>query len=258
MLVERTFTFDEFLAEVQKPFPKGHKKKYQQSSQETDSYTATWTGTKSFKHAMELARHGYPKGVKKMKAEMANLQPAQAPALVPIFAVAGDEVDVERFLNNEPENMVTYQDELQDGVQFIDIYVAYSYHSGKRANAIISRGACILKNIDSLENNGYRCRLIGYNYAVESGLGVQWKVILKEYQEHLELDRMAFALACPSMLRRLSFKLTELHQPEQTNESYGRSETMEVEDGHINIGPYDFDTDSINRKFEKHFKVVED
>ena len=257
-VVESTFTFDEFLYGASQPLPENHGKKYGRSS---ITGSEDFTGTESFEQAHHLALHGFPEGTKEMKKQMDLLGHAKANRLEPVFDVFGDEVEIGRFCSGDPENMVTFENVLKDGQQFLDVYVAFSYSYHKEARQIIKRGAIVLSNIDYLENNGFRCRIVGYNHALcrkdrraKTRMGVKHLAILKDYNEPLDIDRMAFALACPSMLRRLAFRLTELLQPKQTNKNYGASHellTSEERETAIDVTPFDWSEDEINAQFIK-------
>ena len=150
--------------------------------------------------------------------------------------------------------MVDYRLVNSDGIKFIDIYVSFAYHCGHSADEVVKRGALILSNIDGLESNGYRCRVIGYSkngYRSGRGyIGLDMEVILKEHDENLELDRMAFCLINPSMLRRLGFKLIERFQPKQSNKNYGRGLDFQAPENALHIDRDMFSSESINGHFK--------
>jgi hypothetical protein len=257
-IIKKYFTFDQFITATQKDLPKNHLEKYRQSSQDRDQ---DFTGTKSFDEATKLLKYGWPEGVKQLKTDLDNIKRATAPALEPFFDVAGEEPDIGRYLSGDPENMVEYHSVNDEGIKFLDIYICYAYNWTHSTKQIIRRGATILANIDSLEANGYRCRLIGYQSAsfrkrrARKKTGLQVEVLLKDYDEPLELDRMAFALVNPSMYRRMGFKLDELYQPEMSNHCYGYGLNFDVPDGSLRIDRDTFNTDEINNIFSNHLST---
>ena len=260
-IVKKSFTFDEFVAETQKELPSKYWDRYREASK---TGSKKFTGTKSFDEATGFIKHGWPEGVKKLKTELDNIKKVTAPALECIFDVAGEEPDVGRYLSGEPENMVEYQTVNRDGIKFIDIYVCYSYNCSWSTRDVIKRGATILSNIDGLEANGYRCKIIGYQSAQYSRrrkkTGLQVTVLLKDYNEALELDRMAFCLVSPSMYRRMGFKLDELHQPSMSNESYGYDLSYTVpknNNASIQIDRGMFAPRDINREFLNYLSSTE-
>ena len=260
-IVKKSFTFDEFIVETQKELPADYHDNYFESSK---TGSRDFTGTKSFAEATEYLKYGWPEGVTELKTELDNLKPATAPALECIFDVAGEEPDIGRFLSGEPENMVEYQTVNRDGIKFVDVYVCYSYNCSWSTRDVIKRGAAILSNIDGLEANGYRCRIIGYQSAQynrrRKKTGLQVTVLLKDYNEALELDRMAFCLVSPSMYRRMGFKLDELHQPSMSNHSYGFDLSYTVpkdSNASIQIDRSMFAPRDINREFMNYLNSTE-
>ena len=259
-IIKKTFTFSQFIIETQKKLPKNHLEKYRDHSQDRDE---EFTGTKSFAEATKLLKYGWPEGVKKLKTDLDNIKRATAPALEPFFDVAGEEPDISRYLSGDPENMVEYHTVNDEGIKFLDIYICYAYNWTHSTKKVIRRGATILANIDTLEANGYRCRLIGYQSACftknrrRNGkkTGMQVEVLLKDYDEPLEQDRMAFGLVSPSMYRRMGFKLDELYQPEMSNNNYGYGLKFDVPDGALELQRDTFSPDEINDILSKHLNT---
>ena len=254
--IKKHFTFDQFLAEAQTPWASKHKDKYVTHSQDTDSESVEWTGTKNWNEAIKFAQYGWPTGTKKLKKALDNLKGATAPALECSFDVAGEEVDIGRFLTGDPENMIEYNPVNREGIKFVEVYISFAYHCGHTAKDVIKRGAIILSNIDALEANGYRCKIIGYSKngyrSGRSYKGLELEVVLKEYDEALELDRMAFCLINPSMLRRLGFKLIERFNPKQANKNYGKGVTFLAPENALHIDRDMFSESTINYHFKNN------
>jgi len=244
--VEKTFSFDEVMDVCL------NNKKWKKAPEHASTYSDfKFTGTENYAEAMGMASNGYPEGVKKLTDAMGELKQAQGPVIQPFFDVSGDEPDIDRFLNNEPENMVTYENVIKDGIKFVDVYFSYAYGANKKKNQIIARGVQVLSNIDNLEQAGYRVRLIAYHHTMDRACPMKLDIIIKDYNEHVELDRMAFVMIHPSMLRRLGFRLVELYGPALCRNGYGSCESTGI-DGAIDIGPSQFEPESIDRSFNTH------
>jgi len=244
--VEKTFSFDELL-EVCK-----HDESWKNAPGRIKGSVDTgenFHGTKTYGNALDIASNGYPEGVKMLTDAMGSIGHAQGPVIQPFFDVAGDEPDIDRFLNNEPDNMVTYENVIQDGINFIDVYFSYAYGCVKDQPEIIARGVQVLSNIDNLEQAGYRVRLIAYHHTMDRACPMKLNIIIKDYNEHVELDRMAFIMIHPSMLRRLGFRLVEIYGPALCNRGYGSCSSTGIS-GAIDIGPSQFEPESIDRSFE--------
>ena len=92
-IIKKTFTFSQFIIETQKKLPKNHLEKYRDHSQDRDE---EFTGTKSFAEATKLLKYGWPEGGKKLTTDLDKIKRATAPALEPLFDVAGEETDISR------------------------------------------------------------------------------------------------------------------------------------------------------------------
>jgi hypothetical protein len=251
-IIQKEYTFDQFVIETQASLPADYNNKYRQSSK---NGTLDFTGTDSFKQASGYLQHGWPEGVKQLKTALDNLSHATAPTLEQFFDVTGEELDISLYITEEPECMIDYRLVNSDGIKFVEIYVCYGYNWTWSTEEVITRGATILSNIDSLESNGYRCKIIGYQSACwekrRKKTGLQVQILLKDFDENLELDRMAFCLVNPSMYRRMGFKLDELHQPSLTCNNYGHNLPFQVPEGAIRIGRESFKPCEINNIFKE-------
>jgi hypothetical protein len=249
---ELTFkNFDSFIEQCKKPALKGCK--YDASKQ---TNREKFTGTKTYNEAVKIASLGWPEGTKKMKKGLLEFQASEAPQLKSLFDVSGDEPDIDRFLSGEPENMISWENVQASGVVFLDVYFSFSYSCGKKQDAIIKRGVQILSNVDQLEQNGYRVRIIAYERSTDpNGNTFELNVTLKDYQEVIDLDRMAFAMAHPAMLRRLGFRLIEqIPHKNYDHPNYGSVEDLKKDDV-INITPNTFEPSQIDDLFKSNLAV---
>jgi hypothetical protein len=254
-MIKKQFTFDQFISETQVALTSNHSAKYQRAS---STGSEDFTGTKSFNQATGYLKHGWPEGVSRLKTALDNIKSATAPALECSFDVAGEEVDVGRLMAGDPENMVNWNYVDREGIKFTDVYVSYGFSARYTVEQVVGRGAAILANIDGLEANGHRCRIIGYQCSGygrgQKVTGLEIQVILKDYNENLELDRLAFCLVNPSMLRRMGFKLEERFQPKMTNHSYGHGQGFKAPEGALHVDDRTFTESEVNRQFSKYAK----
>ncbi|MBM7554528.1 hypothetical protein JOC33_003466 [Thalassobacillus pellis] len=71
------------------------------------------------------------------------------------------------------------------------------------------RGAAITALVSTLERAGRRCEVVAVSRAYEGASSIEYRITLKSSQEKVNLPSIAFALAHPSMLRRLVFSARE-------------------------------------------------
>jgi hypothetical protein len=177
-----------------------------------------WSGTPSFKAAMKLCREGWPAGRKKILDLKDKLKDDFFNKMKKVdiqWDVVGEQVDVGRFIEGVPECMAVFntKDGMGKGVVTIMLNIAAS--NNVPTDVITRRGAAALTIVDVLEDMGFRCE-VRFGQAVKpSGYGTtrddfyEVATVLKHAAQAVDLDTLAFALAHPSMLRRIIFSVEE-------------------------------------------------
>ena len=142
----------------------------------------------------------------------------------------GQSVNMTRHLMGSPRAMMnSVRKKLKKKGRIIKIFV----HSGMLANVskdrIITRGACILALMNSLEATGYRVEVESGFLARGTGSRCfsDYRFNLKQAEQPIDADRMGFALVSPAMHRVLGFRIreqepdVEWHKKYETFESQG-------------------------------------
>jgi hypothetical protein len=184
---------------------------------------AQWTGTAGPAANIALMTHGWPEGTRRIVEGVNALQAAQDDTS-PQWAMdaAGAFPDVGAYLAGEIEYMHN-PDMEQPAPPILRLCLPGMYHSGIHLWQIENFGIALLTLIDSLERDGRQIELVwqssllctkpsrkGSKKRVLAGLPPCCvEVTLKRAGEHMDLDRMAYAIAHPSMLRRSSFAVME-------------------------------------------------
>ncbi len=184
-----------------------------------------WAGTDSYAEAVKLAVGGWEDGIDKVK-KLAGVLTDEIIKVTEVpeieFAVSGEMVDVGRFVAGEPEDMMTFvQAEVEQEPKVIEV-VANIYASAAVEVATMTRkGAAVVAPVDALETHGKAVQLdvvmIG-----ERGFGKssELRVRVKESNQPLNIANVVFALAQPSMVRRLGFSCWE-HEAVRTRREIG-------------------------------------
>ena len=100
----------------------------------------------------------------------------------------------------------------RNAMPIVKIYADIGATASTNASAMIRKGSAIVALIDQIEQSGQRVELIAcqrtdtkdYEYDEQRIF-----ITVKRADEVLDLDRIAFALAHPSMLRRVCFRIME-------------------------------------------------
>lgn len=210
-------SYESFIRQASKAGELENRKASTKDSSNRWDMGAGWAGT------LELAKRGWPEGLKRIQkaAELLKL-PVGEKSYEPrqVLAVSGDEVDVGLYLSGEPECMHDYEMlETPSFGKVAKIIVNLSASWQVSAETMFQRGAAAVLLIDALEQSGIRCEVWALpkcssnkGESVKRGSRKESLVVhvcVKQADDPVELDRLAFMLAHPAAFRRLGFRMME-------------------------------------------------
>lgn len=202
-------SWDEFLHDMRhKPTNPKWKKC---ASKDTDM-GADWYGTASFNEAVSLAEQGVPALREQLFAAVVR----QKMEAAPIWDVApvGVFPCIPAYAAGIEENMfMPCDDGMTAPKPIIRLYMNVSAGAHTTPEQIINRGAAIVNLIDTIEGDGLRrVELVAVcnSRNTESNGRNLFSVVVKRSDEHLDWGRVSYALAHPSFLRRLMFRVQEI------------------------------------------------
>jgi hypothetical protein len=212
-------SWDELLHDVRtKPTNKGWKRC---DSKGKDS--PEWYGSASLDEAIKLAEQGVPA----LREELYQTAARQKMEAAPMWDIApvGVFPCIPAHAAGIPEDMfMPIDDGMSAPKPIIRIYMNVSAGAHTSSTQIMNRGAAIVNLIDSIEGDGLRrVELVAVcNSANRSGGNKRnlFSVVVKRPEEDLDWGRVSFALAHPSFLRRLMFRVQEIVSP-YYDECYG-------------------------------------
>lgn len=212
-----------------------------------------WQGTRTFAEAIELAVNGWPQGLEKAKMLSTGLFNGISSTIERpyyIYDYEGSNVDIARYLDNEPEcwQRVEYVNTNGPGRRIIKLTMNGGALAMVNGEAYFNKGAMCIALIDCLELAGHGVEL-ELAYAIFDGLGgnsiaTEQYITLKTANQPMDLSLIAFAVANPAAHRRLKFGYLEsiMHEVNGIS-SYGCStEIPKPKRGDIYIG-YDHGID---------------
>lgn len=263
---ERFESLDNFMKVIENR-PKNERMKNANSSR---SGSKDFTGTKNFEEALDLLKNGYEKPLEKIKNAVAkDLKISQSrPRRTPHNSVVGFVPNVPNYLLGIPEQMITIH-QTPEKIKAISISYYIGNNCGTRAEDLEDAGIKILNVINRLELSGVRVNLDVVAMCTKSGS--EWQIAsvnVKDYKEQLDIKKLCFPLAHPSMFRRFGFAWLERSTDMKADFScgYGRSarkdEEQELESvfgenelfitqDHVSELTVDELIDFVNKKFKK-------
>lgn len=172
---------------------------------------ADWTGTENWEEAVDLFENGYTEILPKIKAGVAAgikktemIQKRRTST-----GVVGYAAHVPNAIMGLPNSMI-YTQATPQKIKAISITYCITQNSGTEAEEFIDSGIAVLNVINRLELNGCRVNLKIMYYCAEcDGEYAFGTVDVKDYREHMDLQKLCFPVAHPSMFRRFGFKWLE-------------------------------------------------
>jgi hypothetical protein len=181
--------------------------------------------TASYADALRLAREGWVEGRDQVAALARSLSGIVASKIARqsyTWDVSGDVVDVGRFCEGCPENMIRFEETEQEGHgKLLTLGASFSAAVTIPPAEIIRRGAVLCALVDALESVGHRVEIIITN-TVRDNAGARHgtTVVVKRHADPVDVDRLAFILCHPDMLRRIHFSAQE-REPREARRRFG-------------------------------------
>ena len=183
---------------------------------------ADWYGSASFDEAVSLAEQGVPAlreqlfaAVVRQKMETAPVWETAPVGVFPCIPAYAAGIAEDMFMPND--------DGMTSPKPVVRLYMNVSAGAHTTPEQIINRGAAIVNLIDTIEGDGLRrvelVAVCNSRNAESKGRNL-FSVVVKRSDEHLDWGRVSFALAHPSFLRRLMFRVQEIVSTAY-DESYG-------------------------------------
>jgi hypothetical protein len=134
--------------------------------------------------------------------------------LTPTFSVDGGAVNIDLFLEGEPECMVQFQPEMISRAgRVVSIIIDACFNSYVDADVVLKRGTslmALLETLNLLHHNTevwVECSVDGDYYGGRCSASLLVKV--KDEREQFDVNSIMFAVAHPDWLRRLCFSAWE-------------------------------------------------
>ncbi len=184
----------------------------------------------SYDEAIKLARYGWKEGVKNFKPVMARIADRLGHLVDKehmIHDIVGEFPDVSAYLMGSPESMIRLDRRQAPGKgRIVRVVYNCSCSGGVDKKVITARGSVACAMIDAIAGAGYQVELVMSEWAKpgSSGKAVGSVFPLKRSDEPLNLERIAFCLSHPDMLRRMVFAVQETY-PQEIRKKYGFSES---------------------------------
>lgn len=185
----------------------------------------SFTGTRSYQEAVDLCRYGDEELRAKIQKTISTLV---SPNEYYYRTKQEYRNDVVGFTPNVPNYVMGIHTNMIKSTRkpinqkVLNIFISISASAFVSAADILENGAKCVAAINQLEKEGYRCNVWTGDFGEKFGKTIGVVTKIKTDRQPLNLATMAFPMAHPSMLRRLSFKHFEIVPIDFTHDGYGR------------------------------------
>lgn len=204
-----------------------------QQSSRRPSLGYSWDLGASYDDAVRLLHDGWEEGIQRIGAMALPVPNACRWIEKPDYA--GERPDIVRYLAGDSRNMLRRGAERKPK-SAMTIVVSIGANANVDAESMWNYGAALVALIDRLESKGIRVEVYALWVTITRTARTCISVRLKQTQDALDINSLAFALAHPAMLRRLMFAAIErTRQPYAPG--YGNSQSLIYEDDMVDPVP---------------------
>lgn len=232
MFITEYHSISEFLNDINS-LPNNKFFKDRHSSQRTEANGGDWYMTPDYARATYLLSTGWDAAAEKMqkKVKMTAAVGSQVRTTRPTYGVVGSQASVPRYLQGIPTNMVSRQITHTKN-KVVTITKGITYSCMWTPEAILRESIKALQIIQSMENAGQRVRLNVMFCVSHNEKHSMCKVCVKQPDERLNISKVSFPLAHPSMLRRFFLKWVEVDPftPFDLGEGYGHCSPLLIKE----------------------------
>lgn len=174
---------------------------------------SSWAGTKNMAEALDLARHGWCDGTRRLLAGLTDsAPPATLPAMHPAWDwdVAGSVPDVGAYCAGVPEHMGTPGDVDPNAQPVTRLYIPGVAGAMVEAQELERYAVAVASHVEALRANGHSVEVVWTWTSRGRNLPLNLTILVPLIRAGQTMDAAVLAFAFhPSTLRRLAFAVIE-------------------------------------------------
>lgn len=218
---EGLWAFEKYLNE--NDVQPNYKESYNQASQRKEEGFRNWYGTHSWTEAQTLFAHGDSATAKEITSGVLDTLKNNKRTVAKIeTAVVGCAPHVPNFIAGRPNAMIRLIN-VPKKASVVTIIYNMSVNAGVSPENIKQAAVKTLSAIKMLEDSGTRVNLYICDISERNNEQIGWTLKIKTASQHLDILKTAYPLCHPSMLRRHSFRFTEVTPQNFGICEYGRA-----------------------------------
>lgn len=205
------------LSELVKTLDNRPNNQFMRNENSSHSGDDEFTGTSSYEEAINLLRFGYTDPIAQVKEELKKSKLVTSkiyqslPKIMPENKVVGFVPNVPNSLLGIPESMI-FMDKKHQKRKTLSIIYSFGAPCCVDKDDLIKAGIALITAINIVELSGIQTRLqLGFMPSTSDSENeiIFPTVIIKNYGERFNLQKICFPMIHPSMFRRIGFKYLE-------------------------------------------------
>jgi hypothetical protein len=196
----------------------------------------SWDLNLGYRGALDAYSGGWAEGAQKAYELADRLTPKPIGNRTTLQrSVAGSFPNVGAYLAGAPDSMYRVSKKAATSRPYVHLYLPIMYNAGVTADTAFNRGCAMVALCDALETAGCRVKItLVLASQVNGGNRCVMRLLVKDYQDRLDVDQLIFTAAHPAFFRRLCFALYERSEYEPvraaTRGGYGSSTNVLARD----------------------------
>ncbi len=179
--------------------------------------TRDWDLNTSFATARRFAQYGWSEKASQLESYMVTIRDIARERPEVVWDVCGECVDIGRYLEGEPECMLSFSSRPIGPLKILVNIVA---RCGADAPRLLNRGIAVAGLIYALQSNGMSVSLWVGESVTNEDFQHNTIIEINSCSEYIDPSRLAFWLGHPAALRRCIFRYNE-QQPESIRDRMG-------------------------------------
>lgn len=190
------------------------------SSRCSDEKNYSFCQTESLSEAVSILKTGWSEKAKEIESKLSETLKEATPVnrQKSVYDVVGGNCSVPRYLQGVPTSMIR-QTRVPVKQKVVTINKNISYACLVSADQIVAMCIECLQHVKALEDAGTRVNINIYCTSEVNDQTIGMRLPIKKSSERLNLTKIAFPVAHPSMLRRVFFSFME-HYDKVTSPSF--------------------------------------
>lgn len=172
-------------------------------------HSESWTGFESEREFLTMMAEGDRESAARIRKMSASEVILRSTRRRPRRSDTGEELDITAIYRGETEKAwrTTHREHAEGGTRYVTLVLNHGANADVNASSLAYRGLAALKIADTLTDAGYFVRIVSSDITrgATSGYNSVYLVTLKDFDEYLNVPKLAAVICRAGFYRRVGF-----------------------------------------------------